>query len=74
MPIHSDDPDYARIYAGWLREERPYKFILDEQAYISTSDNGDLFFIPIARDDPAWLDPADPTGRWHNAYGYFPKE
>jgi len=71
--IMTEDKRFLEVYAAWLREGRPYKLLHNGQAYVSYEDNGDLFFITVDRDDPHWLDPSDPTNRWHGAYGYTPK-
>lgn len=70
--IPPEDPLYDAVYAAWLGEGRPYKLLNKGQAYIAHLDNSTLSFITIDRDDPTWLDPSDPSGQWHNAYGYVP--
>lgn len=72
--IYPDSEGYADVYTAWLKEGKPYKLLWQGQAYVQILDNTTIYFVTVDRDDKLWLDPNDPTGRWHNAYGYMPKE
>lgn len=71
MRLDPDDDGYDAVWAAYLQQGRPYKTLIDESYWASYYDGDTLFFIRIERDDPHQLDPNDPTGLWHNAYGYL---
>ncbi len=74
MIIVLGDPTYSEILQAYVRQGRPAITLYLDVAYERILDSETLSFAVITRTNATWLDPQDPSGRWHNAYGYTPKE
>ncbi len=73
--VYAADDSYAVILAAYTREGGPRIVEVANVAYQSHAHPTlGLYFITIPADDENFLDPADPSGRWHNVYGYTPEE